>query len=155
MLKKILLVLLVVFVIAQFFGPEKNEGDLSSLTAFVADTHPSKSIQQTFKTACYDCHSNKTEYPWYNKITPINYWMNGHVEHGKEHLNFSNWSNYSAKQKAHKLEELVEEVKEGHMPLGSYLWMHKDAELTQKQIDEIETWVKLIKVKYFIEKLPI
>ena len=155
MLKKILLVLFVALVVAQFFRPEKNDGDLASLTAFVKDAHPPKSIQNTLETSCYDCHSNTTNYPWYDNITPVNYWLNGHINHGKKHLNFSNWSSYSPKQKAHKLDELVEEIKEGHMPLGAYLWMHKEAKLTQKQIEDIEAWVKLVKVKYFVQRLPI
>ena len=104
-LKKIGLVLLVVFVIAQFFGPEKNEGDVASLQTFISETNPSDDVHKILKKACFDCHSNTTRYPWYSNITPVNFWMADHVKHGKGDLNFSEWSKYSLKKKEHKMEE--------------------------------------------------
>ena len=57
-----------------------------------------------------DANTDKTVYPWYGKITPINYLISHHVKEGKEHINFSNWNNYSLDKKEHKMEELYEEV---------------------------------------------
>ena len=85
-IKKILLFLLVVFIIAQFFGPEKNEGDMASIDAFIADTNPPDDVHEILKTTCYDCHSDVTRYPWYNNITPVNYWLADHIKHGKGHF---------------------------------------------------------------------
>lgn len=153
-LKKIGLLLLVVFIIAQFFGPEKNEGDISSVDAFFADTNPPENVKTILKTACLDCHSNHTLYPWYNNITPVNYWLDSHVEEGKEHFNISKWNDYSDKKKDHKLDELAEEVEEGHMPLPSYTWTHSDAKLTAEQIEAIEAWVKTARMKYAFLKEP-
>lgn len=89
--KKVLLFLLVAFVIGQFFGPDKNEGDLASVDAFLAETNPPEDVKLILKETCYDCHSDVTRYPWYNNITPVNFWLAHHVEEGKEELNFSNW----------------------------------------------------------------
>ena len=47
-LKKILLLLLIVFVIAQFFGPEKNEGDLASVEPFLAETNPPEDVKLVY-----------------------------------------------------------------------------------------------------------
>jgi len=123
-LKKILLLLVVVFVIAQFFGPDKNEGSLESITAFTNETKPPEDVMMTLKSTCFDCHSNSTRYPWYNNITPVNYWLADHIDHGKGHLNFSEWENYSVKKKDHKLDEVIEMVEEKEMPLPSYTWTH-------------------------------
>lgn len=141
-LKKIALLALIVLVILQFFGPEKNEGDIADLKPFLEETNPSTSVQASLKVACYDCHSNNTRYPWYSNIEPISYWMAEHIEHGKEELNFSEWSSYTAKRKDHKLEEIIEEIEEGHMPIASYLWTHGDAKLSEAQIKGIDAWVK-------------
>ena len=65
-IKKILLLLLVAFVIAQFFEPEKNEGDMASIDAFLAETNPPEDVKLIFKESCYNCHSDVTRYPWYN-----------------------------------------------------------------------------------------
>lgn len=153
-LKKLGLALLVVFIIAQFFGPEKNEGDLSSVDAFYADTNPPKDVKMILNGACVDCHSDSTRYPWYNNITPVNFWLDEHVKDGKKHFNMSKWSDYSDKKKDHKLDELAEEVAEKEMPLPSYTWTHGDADLSQEQIDAVVNWVKIARIKYAFLKEP-
>ena len=146
--KRILLLLLVVFVVAQFFGPEKNEGKASSLEPFIAETNPPENVKQILKESCFDCHSNTTRYPWYFNITPVNYWMAEHVEHGKKEVNFSSWSEYSLKRKEHKMEEVWEEVQKKKMPLESYTWTHGDANLTDVQIESVVAWAKAIQEEY-------
>jgi hypothetical protein len=63
-IKKILIVLLIALVIAQFFGPEKNEGDIASINAFMNETNPPEHVKVILKEACFDCHSDVTRYPW-------------------------------------------------------------------------------------------
>ncbi|MHA7843448.1 MAG: heme-binding domain-containing protein [Winogradskyella sp.] len=154
LIKRIGLVLLIALIIAQFFGPEKNDGDIASVEAFIADTNPPEDVQMIMKSACFDCHSDHTRYPWYNNITPVNYWLADHVKDGKKHFNASKWSDYSDKKKDHKLEELAEEVEEGHMPLPSYTWTHSDAKLSKEQIEAVEAWVKTARIKYAFLKDP-
>ena len=151
-IKKILLLLLAVFVIAQFFGPEKNEGSTASLESFLADTNPPEDVKLILKESCFDCHSNVTRYPWYNNITPVNYWMAGHIDHAKEELNFSTWNDYTVKKKDHKLDELIELVEEKEMPLPSYTWTHTDAKLTDTQIESVITWAKGVRAMYAEQK---
>jgi hypothetical protein len=153
-LKTIGLLLFVVFIIAQFFGPEKNDGDITSVDAFFADTNPPEDVKIILETTCVDCHSNSTRYPWYNNITPVNYWLDEHINDGKKHFDMSKWNDYSDKKKDHKLDELAEEVGEKEMPLPSYTWTHGDADLSQDQIDAIVSWVKMTRVKYAFLKEP-
>ncbi len=152
-IKKILLILLVLFVIAQFFGPEKNDGDLA-IDAFLSDTNPPQDVAVILKESCYDCHSNATRYPWYNNITPVNYWLADHVKHGKGHFNVSIWDEYSTKKKDHKLEELIEMVEDKSMPLDSYTWAHGEAKLTDAQIQSVINWAQAVRVKYGLEPKP-
>ena len=153
-IKKILFLLLIVLVIAQFFGPEKNQGDIASIDAFIAETHPSDEVKMILSESCYDCHSDVTRYPWYNNITPVNYWLNGHVEHGKEELNFSKWASYSLKRKDHKLEEVIEMIEEKEMPLPSYTWTHKEAKLTDAQISIVKNWAEKVRLGYHLMPRP-
>jgi uncharacterized protein YxeA len=147
-LKKIGVVLLIALVVAQFFGPEKNDGNLDTVNAFIVETNPPAEVTQILKTTCFDCHSAKTNYPWYNNITPVNYWLDEHVRDGKKHLDFSKWSEYSLKRKEHKMDELYEEVEKKEMPLNSYTWTHADANLTQAQIDAVVAWAKKVQADY-------
>ncbi len=72
MKKKILLILLTIFVLLQLIPrPAKNiadgtsKNDISSLYTVPAN------VQQVLSESCNDCHSNNTKYPWYSKIQPV------------------------------------------------------------------------------------
>jgi hypothetical protein len=147
-LKKVGTILLIAIIVAQFFQPEKNEGDLAAVVPFLNETNPPENVKTILETTCFDCHSNKTNYPWYNNITPVNYWLEHHVKDGRKHLDFSKWASYSLKRKEHKMDELHEEVEKGEMPLNSYTWTHADANLTQEQINAVVTWGKKVQADY-------
>lgn len=152
--KKSFLILLVVFIVAQFFGPEKNQGSLASIEPFLAETNPPKDVRAILKETCYDCHSDVTRYPWYNTITPVNYWLAAHVKDGKKHFNMSNWEGNMVKRKDHKFEELIEMVENKDMPLKSYTLTHAEANLTDAQIKAVVDWAKMVRIKYGLEPKP-
>ena len=141
--KKIAWALLIVFVGMQFFQPDKNEDTTDHLSAFLSETRPPGPVEHVLKTSCFDCHSNHTVYPWYNRIAPVSYWLADHIDHGKGHLNFSEWAAYDAGEKDHKLEEVVETVESGAMPLREYTWTHAEARLTEAQRKAVVEWAKL------------
>ncbi|WP_298546714.1 heme-binding domain-containing protein [uncultured Aquimarina sp.] len=145
-LKKVGLLLLLVVVIIQFIRPDKNESGYESVAYFEKETNPSPEIKEILKSNCYDCHSNQTIYPWYAEIAPVSYWLSHHVEEGKEHFNVSDWEQYSNKKKDHKLEELIEEVEEGEMPLSSYTWIHGDLE--KEEMELLINWTKELRKKH-------
>ena len=153
-LKKILLVLLIALVIAQFFGPEKNAGDITSVEAFITETNPPEDVKIILKSSCFDCHSDHSRYPWYNNITPVNFWMAEHVKNGKKHFNISEteWTAASVKKKDHKFEELVEMIEKKEMPLPSYTWTHSEAKLTDDQRASIVAWGKKVRIMYAEQK---
>jgi len=140
MIKKIAIGLLVALVIIQFFrparniSPEKSPNDITNKYAVPA------SVQEIMKTSCTDCHSNNTVYPWYANIQPVAWWLADHVNEGKRELNFSEFSSYSPKKAHHKLEEVIEMVKEGEMPLQSYTIIHQNAKLSEPQKQELVNW---------------
>lgn len=146
--KNIGFIILLVFIAAQFFSPKKNKGDIAELKTFYAETNPPKKVKIILENSCFDCHSNNTTYPWYNNITPVNYWLNHHVKDGKKHLDFTKWNNYSLKEKAHKMEELYEEIEHGEMPLKPYTWTHADAKLSTEQIQLVVSWGKSVEEFY-------
>ncbi len=142
MIKKILIGLLAVLVIIQFIRPAKNEGSgLAANDISVAYTDMPKEVHMLLQQKCYDCHSHSTKYPWYANIQPVAWWLADHVEEGKEHLNFSEFKSYDAEKAAHKLEEVIEEVAEGEMPLKSYTFIHRDAVVTAEELALLRNWV--------------
>ena len=152
--KKVALTLLVIFVAIQFYRPEKNQAQGDHTAQFLTETNPSEDLRVILKQTCYDCHSNNTEYPWYNNIAPVSYWLADHVKDGKKHLNFSDWESYSAKKKDHKLEEVIEMVEDGEMPLNEYTWTHEEANLTKEQRDDVIAWAKKTRALYQLNQQP-
>jgi len=141
MLRKILIGLLIVLVAIQFIRPAKNQsGDFSKDISTVYAVP--QNIHSILKEACYDCHSNYTTYPWYSKIQPVAWWMQHHVNEGKEHLNFSEFASYKLKKQSRKLGETAELVEKGEMPISSYTWMHASARLSKDQATILANWAK-------------
>lgn len=150
-IKRFLALALITLVAIQFVRPERNTGGSESLKPFLAETKPSKQVEAILKTACYDCHSNQTHYPWYAEVAPVSFWLNDHIEEGRGHLNFASWDRYSTKRKDHKLEEVVEMVENGEMPLESYTFIHKEADLTPAETTALLDWAKAARLSYSLK----
>ena len=140
MLKKIFLLLLAAFIIIQFFHPKKNKAPGPQANYIGNAFTIPEDVKNIMAKACMDCHSNNTRYPWYAKIQPVHWWLNGHIKDAKKGVNFDEYTNRPLRFQYHKMEEVAEQVKEKKMPLKSYLWIHKDAVLTQDERDKIIAW---------------
>jgi hypothetical protein len=144
-LKIIALVLLVVFVGIQFVPTERNQSDVVPKTDFIVANNPPKDISNLLKTSCYDCHSNNTDYPWYNKIQPASWFMERHIRKGKSELNFNEWNEYSNRRKNSKLKSIINQIKDDEMPLSSYTLIHKDAILSKTEKTFLINYMKKLK----------
>ncbi len=140
-------VILAVIVIGQFIRPKQNLKDDVSPND-ISHTYPIPvEVKTIMDKACMDCHSDNTNYPTYNKIFPVSWFLYNHVFGGKKHLDFSEFSAYSTKKQAHKLEEVVEMIDKGEMPINSYLILHPEAELTKEEKSMITAWATSLKQK--------
>jgi hypothetical protein len=87
----------------------------------------------------------------------VGLWLANHVKEGKEHLNFDEYTNKRPRYQYHKMEETIEMVKEGEMPLDSYTWTHKDAILTDQEKTRLIDWANSVmdklKTMYPIDSL--
>jgi hypothetical protein len=157
MLKRILLFLLIAFVIIQFIHPKPNRstGDQPNAVGKVY-TVP-ENVKGILAKACNDCHTNNTRYPWYSKIQPVDWWLDSHIKEGKTKINFDEYTNKPLRYQYHKMEETIEMVKDGNMPLKSYTWIHKDAILTTDEKDQLINWAESVmdtlKSRYPIDSL--
>ena len=152
MIRKAFYVLAVVLVLIQFYRPDLNNSNYeSAVNEFIQQNNVTSEVESVLKTSCFDCHSNHTSYPFYAQVAPISFWINHHVEEGKEHLNFSDWNNYSTKKKLHKLDEIIEEIDEHEMPLGSYTLIHRDAKLNEESSNLLINWSKELQNAYDIK----
>ena len=52
------------------------------------------------------------------------------------------------------MEEFIEMVKEGSMPLDSYTWTHSDAKLSTEQVQEMLAWAQRVRFSYSLAPQP-
>ncbi len=143
-LKPIGWILLIALIVIQFFRPARNlSGEKTNNIA--KNFAVSDSVQQILAVACNDCHGNKTVYPWYASVQPIAWWLAGHVNDGKRHLNFDEFTSYRLRKQYHKMEEVVEQIENGEMPEKAYRLVHAGARLTEAQKTTLIHWAETIK----------
>ena len=157
MFKKILLVLLLGLIVIQFIHPKKNKAEGAQPNYIGNKFQIPADVKTILAKACNDCHTNNTDYPWYAKFQPIHWWLDNHIRDGKKHLNYDEYTNRNLRYQYHKMEETIEMVKEGKMPLKSYTWVHKDAILTAEEKAKITGWAESVmdtmKAKYPLDSL--
>ncbi|KKM63346.1 hypothetical protein LCGC14_1512340 [marine sediment metagenome] len=137
--------LLVGFVGIQFFPTSRNQSETLPKIDFMVVNNVPKQVEITITTSCYDCHSNNTEYPWYNKVQPVAWFLEDHVKQGKEELNFNEWADYSSRRKNSKLKSIISQIEDDEMPLFSYTIVHGDAKLSEGQKKEIISYMTQLK----------
>ncbi len=83
-------------------------------------------------SACFDCHSNETEWPWYTNVAPVSWVITRHVDEGRSKLNYSEFD-----RRQEEASESAETVRNGEMPLFDYTLVHPSARLNEAEIDAL------------------
>ena len=139
---KILLGIGLVLIAIQFIRPSRNISSQILATDISKTVSISDSVQTVLKKACFDCHSNNTNYPWYSNIQPVGWFLANHVSEGKRRLNFSEFGSYSQRRQLSKLNGIANSIKDDIMPLSSYKLMHKNAQLSTNEKTLIINWTQ-------------
>jgi len=143
--KIIAVVLLVAFVGIQFMPTTRNQSDSVPSTDFMLVNNVPENIQKKLQVSCYDCHSNNTQYPWYNKVQPVAWFLEDHIKEGKAELNFNEWDSLSNRRKKSKLRSIIKQIESDEMPLYSYTLIHKDASFSEAEKQELIRWIEQLK----------
>ena len=139
--KKVGVAILIVFIGIQLIQPARNNSEQMMLTDISHTYSFLQHVQAVLKTACYDCHSNNTRYPWYAYVQPAGWLLAKHVRQGKADLNFSEFGSYPRRKQMSKLRAIENSMKDNTMPLPSYTLIHPDARLTKNDKAVIIDWV--------------
>jgi len=73
------------------------------------------------------------------------------ISRGRQHLNFSQWKNYSRLRKQRALTGIADQVKDGLMPLAGYVIMHPSARLSSADRDEVFDWAQQERLRLIME----
>lgn len=135
----------IVVVVIQFFPVDYNQSETLPQTDFMLVNKVPAAVEKSLMVSCYDCHSNYTNYPWYNKVQPLAWFLENHIAEGKAELNFNDWAEYSNRRKKSKLRSIVNQIENDEMPMDSYTLIHKEAVLSQKDKTLIVEYMKMLK----------
>lgn len=139
-MKRVLIVVVLAVVGMQFFKIDKTNPVVNEAETISAVLQPPAEVEKILRSACYDCHSNETQYPWYTDVAPISWWIKGHIDEGRGYLNFSTWSQYDKERQNELMERSKRMVVKGFMPPKQYMGMHPKANLTLGKRELIARW---------------
>lgn len=132
----------------QFIPVSRNNGEEYPSTDFTVVYRSAKRISGIFKTSCYNCHSNHTDYPWYAYIQPVSLYLQSHIKEGKKNLNLSEFGYYPDSRKVNKLMSMINEIDEGNMPLPAYTLIHHNSKLSTEDKKLVTDYLELLKTVY-------
>jgi mono/diheme cytochrome c family protein len=118
---RILLVLVGLFALAQAIPYGR---DHTNPPAVAEPNWDSARTRQLAVTACFDCHSNETKWPWYTNVAPVSWLVQSDVNGGRGALNFSEWGGNR------EVADVVDAVRSGDMPPLQYTLIHGNARLS-------------------------
>ena len=98
-------------------------------------------VSEMLQGSCYDCHSNRTQWPWYSRLAPASWFVAKHVREGRKNLNLTEWPLLDVEKQLFFLGEMKKQIKAKNMPLTSYLLVHWDARLTDDERSELLAWI--------------
>ena len=144
MLSKVLKIaaasLLLLFAGAQFVRPERVNPPAVAGQSLEEHARVPPEVAGVLARSCMDCHSNRTDWPWYSNVAPVSWFVIDHVDHGRRHLNFSTWGEYDRWEAVELLNGICATTKGGSMPLGSYTLVHRGARLAPRDWQTLCKW---------------
>jgi hypothetical protein len=84
--------------------------------------------------ACFGCHSNEVDWPWYSSIAPVSWAVSRHVDEGRDAVNYSEFD-----RGQEEADETIEVILEGEMPPGYFtrFGLHPEAKLSRAERAEL------------------
>ncbi len=137
---KIVLGIVAVGVLIQFYPLDRTVKQVPKSYSILEQEEAPEKIADLLTRACYDCHSNETKYPDYAQYAPVSWYIEYHIEEGRKNANFSRWKKYDADQKEAIVQNSMETLEVGSMPLQSYISKHPEANLSQEDRTLLMEW---------------
>jgi hypothetical protein len=104
--------------------------------------------------ACQNCHSQKTEWPWYGHVAPVSWLLARDVQQARLHMNLSRWQDYSTDDRLRLLSAIGSAVRNRKMPVQRYLLLHSEARLTDAERQQIYRWTRTERSRLSLRQVP-
>lgn len=101
---------------------------------------PPEDVDRILRQACWNCHSNQTDWPWYAYVAPVSWYVADDVHEARADMNFTEWPADDPDEVQDLIEEVGEQIEADAMPPDPYRWMHPEARLTDEQRQVLMDW---------------
>jgi Haem-binding domain len=135
-----LALILILVIGAQFVRADRTNPPTRPQRSLLALKAMTPDVRTILDRSCRDCHSNETRWPWYSHIAPVSWMLAQHVNGGRDRMNYSEWTSYDPDDQDKFLNGMCSLTKKGRMPLPSYLWIHRDAKLSDSDVKTLCAW---------------
>jgi hypothetical protein len=142
-LRRLVLILLVLFVVAQIIRPVKTNPPSDPAASLM--TKAPREVAQIFDRSCRDCHSNDTRWPLYSQIAPMSWLVAYDVREGRDHFNYSEWTSIDPDDQDKLLGAVCNLTKRGRMPQWQYVVLHWHATLSPEDVTTLCTWSEKVR----------
>ncbi len=140
MKKKRIIVIILLAAAVLFTGMQFIRPDIP-VKPVTGDLQAPAEVKAIFKRACYDCHSNETNLRWFDQVSPVYWWVAGHVKAGRAGLNFSEWDKLAPGDRKAKLWEAVNQIAAGAMPLKDYEFVHSESKVSAHDLTVLKNYM--------------
>ncbi len=124
------------------FGPARTNPPTTPGDAIDTVAHATPEVSAILDRSCRDCHSHETRWPWYSRVPPMSLFVIDHVNDARRHMNFSKWGTYDPEDAREFLVDICSLARKHDMPLASYTWIHRDAPLSDHDIEVLCAWTE-------------
>lgn len=131
----------------QLVRPARTNPATDPYRTITARTSVTPQAAAVLDRACRDCHSNDTRWPWYSQVAPVSWFVIDHVNHGRRHLNYSDWAQYEPDDAQRLLKNICAFARKETMPLPSYTRVHREARLSDADVAALCDWTHRERVK--------
>ena len=139
-IKRAAIVLCVMLALIQVVRPARTNPPVDESRTIQALTRITPEVAAIFERSCKDCHSYRTQWPWYSQIAPVSWYVIDDVNEGREHLLLSDWASYDRKKALKRLDDICDEVGGGEMPPSPYVFIHSTARLSDADKSLVCNW---------------
>lgn len=142
MLKRLAWVVLLMMLVIQVVpAPYRIESGANHPDHSVeADPSVPPAVKGVLRRSCMDCHSEKTQVPWYGHVAPVSWMLARDVEKGRAAMNLSQWGTLQPSMRMVLATVACEDVRSGRMPPAPYLMMHREARPSPHDVETLCKW---------------
>lgn len=139
-LKRAAIAVALIFICIQFKHPQMTNAAVDESRSMESHLRVTPEVRAILARSCNDCHTQRTRFPWYSRVAPFSWMLADHIREGRGHLDFSDWAAYDDEEQDLHLQNICRITRRGAMPIPSYLYMHRDAKLSQADVKTLCDW---------------